>query len=52
MFLSCKVMIAAENTAIPSFLRTIEDRRYEVAPCRRPLHSAWVEYLSFSLVVW
>ncbi len=35
-----KVMIAAENPSIPSFLRKIEDRRYEVAPCRRPLHSA------------
>ena len=35
-------MIAAENASIPPFLRTIEDRRYEVAPCRRPLHSAYV----------
>lgn len=38
-----QVSLALENRSLPNFLRFIEDRRYEVCPCRRNLYSAYVE---------
>lgn len=35
--------IALENEDLPSFLRYIEDRRYEFGPARRPLYAAYME---------
>lgn len=35
--------LANENTTLPNVLRFIEDRRYEVCPVRRPLHTAYGE---------
>ncbi len=38
-----QVSLALENDALPKVLRHVEDRRYEVCPCRRQLFSAYVE---------
>jgi uncharacterized protein (DUF885 family) len=38
-----QVSLALENETLPKVLRHVEDRRYEVCPCRRPLFSAYVE---------
>jgi uncharacterized protein (DUF885 family) len=38
-----QVSLALENETLPKVLRHIEDRRYEVCPCRRQLFSAYVE---------
>lgn len=38
-----QVSLALENKALPNFIRFIEDRRYEICPCRRNLYSAFVE---------
>ena len=35
--------LAIENEAIPSFLRFIEDRRYEFCPARRQLYASYLE---------
>ena len=35
--------IALENDSIPSFLRYLEDRRYEFCPARRQLYAAYLE---------
>jgi len=35
--------LALENEELPSFLRYIEDRRYEYGPARRPLYTAYLE---------
>jgi uncharacterized protein (DUF885 family) len=35
--------LALENPSIPSFLRFIEDRRYEFCPARRQLYAAYLE---------
>jgi uncharacterized protein (DUF885 family) len=35
--------LAIENASIPSFLRFIEDRRYEYCPARRQLYAAYLE---------
>jgi uncharacterized protein (DUF885 family) len=35
--------LAIENPSIPSFLRFIEDRRYEYCPARRQLYAAYLE---------
>lgn len=35
--------LAIENDKIPSFLRYIEDRRYEFCPARRQLYAAYLE---------
>mmetsp|Transcript_4182 Transcript_4182/g.5571 ORF Transcript_4182/g.5571 Transcript_4182/m.5571 type:complete len:575 (+) Transcript_4182:3-1727(+) len=35
--------LAIENTSIPSFVRFIEDRRYEFCPARRQLYAAYLE---------
>jgi uncharacterized protein (DUF885 family) len=38
-----QVSLALENETLPKVLRHVEDRRYEVCPCRRQLFSAYVE---------
>jgi len=38
-----QMSLASENKFIPTFLSNIEDRRYEVCPCRRPLYTAYIE---------
>jgi len=35
--------LAIENGALPSFLRFLEDRRYEFCPARRQLYAAYLE---------
>jgi len=35
--------LALENRSIPSFLRYLEDRRYEFCPARRQLYAAYLE---------
>jgi uncharacterized protein (DUF885 family) len=35
--------LAIENPSIPSFLRFVEDRRYEYCPARRQLYAAYLE---------
>ena len=35
--------LALENPSIPSFLRYLEDRRYEFCPARRQLYAAYLE---------
>ena len=38
-----QVSLALENERLPSFLRYIEDRRYEITPCRRNLYTSYIE---------
>jgi uncharacterized protein (DUF885 family) len=38
-----QLSLAAENENLPPFLRHVEDRRYEVCPCRRQLYTAYAE---------
>jgi uncharacterized protein (DUF885 family) len=38
-----QMALALENASIPSFLRFMEDRRYEYCPARRNMYTAYVE---------
>jgi len=38
-----QLSLAMENATIPKVFRYIEDRRYEIGPCRRPLFTSYAE---------